>query len=385
MNIQHREIQLLHIITGLRGGGAERFLLRLIPLLSEQGLKSAVISLSDGGDLAEEFKRAGIEVTCLDLSPGPLSFFAIPRLIRLIAAKQPGIVLTWLHHADLLGTVSSRLAGYRRVVWNLRCSDMFANDNRWSSWLLNKVLAVLSRYPAAIISNSKAGEDFHRKAGYRAKHWKNIPNSIDADYFKPNSSARVNIRSELGIRDDDKVICHAARAHPMKDHQGFLKAVLPVLSKNSSVHVMLVGAGVEMIAKESFTRWPPDVISRVHFLGSRNDMAGVYSTADLFCLSSIYGEGFPNVLAEAMACELPCVATDVGDAALIIGKNGIVVPPGKPEAISAALEKIITMPQDMLHIMGKDARSSIIAKYQTKQVVTAYVHLYQSILNGELG
>ncbi|WNK01362.1 glycosyltransferase [Thalassospiraceae bacterium LMO-JJ14] len=385
MNNQRREIHLLHIITGLQGGGAERFLLRLIPRLAEEGVTSSVISLTNGGDLDEEFKRAGIEVTCLDLSPGPISLFAIPRLARLIATKQPGIVLTWLHHADLLGTVSSRLAGYRRVIWNLRCSDMFANDHRWSSWPLNKAHSFLSRYPAAIISNSRAGEDFHRKAGYRAKHWEHIPNSIDTDYFSPKSSARDAIRSELGIKNDDKVICHAARAHPMKDHQGFLKAALPVLTKNDSVHVMLAGAGVEAAATEHLTKCPPEVARRVHFLGSRNDMADVYSSADLFCLSSIYGEGFPNVVAEAMACGLPCVATDVGDAARIIGETGRVVPPGKPEMLSAALEEILTMPQNMSNRMGEEARLSIIERYQPKQVVESYVRLFNSILNNGLG
>src|SRR5262249_35104087 len=161
---------------------------------------------------------------------------------------------------------------------------------------------------------SAAGMESHRALGYRPARSEIVPNGIEVERYKPDAAARANVRRELGIADNAMVLAHVARVDPMKDHAGFLRA----MAQLPDVQALLVAAGTEELA----------ATPSVHRLGRRADVPRLLAAADIVVSSSAFGEGFSNAIAEGMACGLPPVATDVGDARIIIGSTGLVVPAG---------------------------------------------------------
>ncbi|MEE8140889.1 MAG: glycosyltransferase [Alphaproteobacteria bacterium] len=252
---------------------------------------------------------------------------------------------------------------------------MFTHDGRVSTRLLAKALCRLSCLPLAVVVNSWAGKGFHQEAGYRPRHWAVIPNGIDTGTFRPNAEARRDLRAQWKVGEHGRVICHAARPHPMKGQQVFLSVVRAVLERHEDAHVVMAGGAVGALPE-----WPSEIAGRLHVLGRRKDMAAVYAASDLFCLSSIYGEGFPNVVAEAMACGLPCVGTDVGDTARIIGDTGLTVPPADSGALGRALAELAAAPPDRLAALGAAARARIVSEFDLEKVASAYVDFYGSLL-----
>ncbi len=228
--------------------------------------------------------------------------------------------MTWLYHADLMGTLAGRLAGVRRIIWNLRCSDMdFAHYAPLTRRIVT-VLARLSPLPYAVATNSNAGRRAHEALGYRPKRWAYLPNGFDTNVWKPVAADRAAVRRELGFQPSDFVIGMVARVDPQKDHANFLEAARLLAARHPHLRILLVGRETNEIAV-------PDALKPLTVaLGERRDVPRIMRALDLLVSSSAYGEGFPNVIGEAMASGVPCVATDVGDAALIIGEAGRVVP-----------------------------------------------------------
>jgi glycosyltransferase involved in cell wall biosynthesis len=109
-------------------------------------------------------------------------------------------------------------------------------------------------------------------------------------------------------------------------------------------------------------------------------MTSVYSALDIATLSSAFGEGCPNVLGEAMSCGVPCVATDCGDAADIIGSTGLVVALRNPEALAAAWERLISLGSDARRALGAKARDRVIASYDLRAIIARYDALYSGFL-----
>jgi glycosyltransferase involved in cell wall biosynthesis len=231
--------------------------------------------------------------------------------------------------------------------------------------LVVKACAVLSRWPDLVTANSAAGLKSHLALGYRPRRAQVVVNGIDVEEFRPNAAARHAVRTELGIAKDAIVLAHVARVDPMKDHGSFLAAMaaLPDLS------ALLVGAGTENLPAA------PNLFR----LGRRCDVARLFAAADLVISSSRFGEGFSNVLAEGMACGLPAVASDVGDAKLIIGDSGIVVPPKRPDALTAAIRTLAAESETARAKRGSRARARIVENFAMRQAVHRYVELYESL------
>jgi glycosyltransferase involved in cell wall biosynthesis len=128
----------------------------------------------------------------------------------------------------------------------------------------------------------------------------------------------------------------------MKDHPNFLRAAAQIARSRADVRFVCIGVGPEAYASELVQLTAElGIADRVIWAGGRSDMPAVFNALNLVCSSSAYGEGFPNIIGEAMACGIPCVVTDVGDSAWIVGDLGTVVPPQNPEALQTALEKSI--------------------------------------------
>lgn len=373
-------VKVLHLITGLGTGGAETMLAKLIANMDGRRFRTLVVSMTGHGVLGPRIEAVGVSVLSLGMARGVPDPRALFRFVALLRRESPDVLQTWLYHADLLGLIAWRLAGAQSIVWNLRCSDMdmtrYSRLSRYIPWLL----ARLSSYPAAVIANSSAARSAHERLGYRPHRWEIIPNGFELDRFRPEPSARERLRRELRVPGDAVLIGLPARFDPMKDTATFVAAAADLAQANGTVHFLLIGRGhdptnrnlVDLIA-------PSGIGDRVHLLGERHDMPRVLAGLDIVTLSSAFGEGFPNVLGEAMACGVPCVSTDVGDAAGIIGDTGVVVPRRDPAALSVAWRSLLDVGPDGRARLGTAARLRIAENYALPAIVARYEALYAEL------
>ena len=373
-------VTIVHLITGLETGGAERTLSRLVACTDRDRFRSLVVSITDAGNMAPAVDRAGIELISLGIRrgvPDPRGLFRLGRILREV---RPDILQTWLYHADFLGLVVKQLGYIPHLIWNVRCSDMSLASVSVAGGGLRRLLSWCSAIPDAVIVNSRAGRLFHERIGYSPRRWEHVPNGFDTDELRPNFGARRLIRAELGIDDETIVIGLPARYHPMKDHSTFLEAAATLAERRPEVCFALLGAGIEPsnrpLAKAIAWRGMSD---HIRLLGERSDVAEVYAALDIATLSSACGEGFPNVLGEAMACGLPCVATDIGDASELLGRTGIVVPPRDPRALAAAWLALIEIGAEGRRSLGSKARDRIVRDYGLGVAVARYEALYDDI------
>ena len=366
-------VTVLHLITGLETGGAEGMLARLVTRTDRSRFRSVVVSMTDGGTIGPVIAGTGIPVETLGIHRGMIDPRGVTRLIRLLRRYRPDIVQTWLYHADLLGLIAARLGYARCLVWNIRCSDM-AGPNA-----VRAILARSAARPETVIINSLAGRRFHEAIGYRPRRWEYIPNGYDTALMRPDEAARLRLRTALGIDPGAIVIGMPARYHPMKDHAGFLAAARQIADLPEIVFVLL-GSGIEPGNRELVQAIEAQGLTpRLRLLGERADMNRVYPALDIATLSSAFGEGFPNVLAEAMACGVPCVATDSGDAAEILGDCGVIVPPRDPQALAEGWRRMIALGAEGRHMLGSRARARIVENYDLGHIVSRFEALYADL------
>ena len=314
----------------------------------------------------------------------PSAFSALMRLIQAIRTKRPDVVHSWLYHADLLTTVALTLSGRRastRLVWGIRCSDMDMRRYARSSRYILKALVSLSSRTDLVLCNSEAGRIAHKGLGYRPPRWLVIPNGLDLDRFLPLPDERAAVRSELGLNEASFVVGMCARLDPMKDHSNFVKAAAMFVETAPEARFVLIGAGSD----ESGSPLDRSIAAtgvgeRFVRLGLRRDICRLHAALDIATLSSI-SEGFPNVLAEAMACGVPCVATDVGDSASIVGDTGLVVPPRDAEALAAAWNTLRNEGHHGRATRGAAARRQIEERYTLTKMIEAYRALYGELVN----
>lgn len=370
-------LTVLHLITGLETGGAEGMLARLATGGDRERFRHIVVSMTGPGAIGPSIAAAGLPVRSLGIRrnvPNPLGLLRLRRVLR---EFRPDILQTWLYHADLLGLAARRLGWAPRLVWNLRSTETVG------SAVVRRLLARWSRLPDAVIVNSLQGRRFHEALGYRPRRWLHIPNGFDTAALKPDAEAGSRQRAALGIGSDALVILLPARYHPMKDHATFIAAASRLTQVRPEARFVLVGSGAE-----AGNRALAELISahgigdRVLLLGERRDLAAIYPAADVVTSSSAFGEGFPNVLGEAMCSGIPCVATDIGDSAEIIGETGAIVPPGDPAALAAGWEKLAALDPDARRKLGAAARARVIERYDLAAIIAQYEAFYEEIAAG---
>jgi len=372
-----RPIRILHLISTTDVGGAETSLARLVTGLDRERFENLVVSMTTLGPVGIELQKAGIRVAALGMHKGLPDPRGIVRLARIVRQFKPDIIQGWMYHANLLSLLFGR--GGRKVFWNIRCSDMdlsqYGSIYRWTV----KAGARLSGQSDLVIANSEAGRKWHERLGYKPRHWQIIPNGIDTDVFKPDPEAGNLIRQELGIPQDATAIGLIARFDPMKDHATFFKAAASLQADRPDLHFILAGRGVEP-TNRAIPKMMADLPrpEQFHLLGERTDIPAIMNALNLACLSSI-SEGFPNVLAEAMSCGLPCVSTAVGDAAMIIAGTGLTVPPAEPQAMATALRELCNLDQTKRQELGRRARLRIIENYSLTKFISSYAQIYQDL------
>ncbi|WP_022705490.1 glycosyltransferase family 4 protein [Pseudorhodobacter ferrugineus] len=363
----------LHIITGLHDGGAEAVLFRLCT--QDQAYQHHVASLRDAGKYGPLLEAQGVRVTCLSMPRGRVTVSGLWRLWCLIRKERPAVIQTWMYHADLVGGVIARLAGHRNIVWGIRHTTLVPGQSPRTTIWVAKVCARLSRIvPRRIVCCAEKAREVHAKLGYDRDRMQVIPNGYDLSVFQPNPSAGQQVRHALSLDKAEDVIGFVARYDPQKDHDNLLRALAILNGQGICPQCLLVGTG--LVARNTIL---VERISElglqdlVHLIGCRNDVPALMNALDLHVMSSAFGEAFPNVLAEAMACGTPCVSTDVGDAAEIVGPTGRIVPPRNPEALAKAIRTMLAekVGPDWT-VRREDARRRVSERYSLSQMVDSY-------------
>lgn len=349
------DLRIVHVITGLNDGGAEAVLYRLCK--HDQANQHQVVSLSGAGKYGPMLEVLGVSVTTLNMSPGRASPLAFIRLVRLLHREKPDVVQTWMYHGDLFGGLAARTAGIRSVVWGIRHTTLESGKSKKTTIWIAKLLAKLSWWlPAKIVVCAQRAMDVHEALGYDRSKMHFIPNGYDLTDFHPGLDPKYELKANLVSDQSVPLIGMVGRFNPQKDHVNLLDALAILRDRGVAFHCVLVGTGLDTSNTE-IVEWiaQRDLADHVLLLGRRNDIPNIMNALDLHVLPSAFGEAFPNVVAEAMACGTPCVVTDVGDAAYIVGETGWVVPSRDASALADA---IVTALQDVMDFEQRSDRSS---------------------------
>lgn len=370
-------MRLVHVISGLEQGGAESMLERLVEHVThtQPHVQQTVVSLGTLGVVGKRLSAQGHDVRALQLRARPLG--ACRDLVRLFRQHRSTLVVqTWLYHADFLAGLLARLSGCGRVFWNVRQSSLATAHIGRATRAIARLCAWLSPWvPSAIICNADKAREVHTTFGYTSKGWQVIPNGFDTSRLKPEPEAGAALRQTLGIGRDDVVVGMLARLDPQKDHANFIDMAAQVAARHPHARFLLVGRGLDVATDLQARVRALGLAERFSWLGQRSDVTAVLSAMDVFCLSS-RSEGFPNVLAEAMACGVPAVSTDCGDAALILGDTGQVAPTQDPQALAERVLAITAMAPVARAALGQAQRERVRREFDIATIWQRYSRLY---------
>jgi glycosyltransferase involved in cell wall biosynthesis len=366
--------------TGLATGGAERMLVKLASHLHGRSCDFSVVSLLDAGTQGSLLRDMGVPVEALRIRR-PLALPALPlRLRRCVRRFRPDVIQGWMYHGNLAATLARRLAGsHARLFWGIRQTFYGMAHERPLTRLVIRANATLSATPEHIVYNSSLSRAQHAAAGFKDGRGIVIPNGFDTELFRPDPTARAAARSGLGIPERAEVVGLVARDHPMKDHANFLAAAGRVAQERPEVFFVLAGAGVDPSnARIETLVAQAGLQGRARLLGEVADVQQLYPAFDVAVLASAWGEAFPNVLGEALACAVPCVSTDVGDAAAVVGEAGRIVPPADSERLSAAIVDALNLGAEARRALGEAGRQRVERLYSLAAIADRYRALYAS-------
>lgn len=379
-----RPVHVAHLVPDLVVGGAETALVRLLEGLDRARFASLVVTLRDGGALVERARAAGASVASLGMrtrAPSPLT---LARLRAALRAFAPDVLQGWMYHGNLAAWLGARLLPVRpAVAWNIRQSLARDAHERGTTRVVIRANVLLSRGVEGIVYNARTSAAQHAALGFDASRAEVVPNGFDTELFRPDPPARAALRAALGIPPDALLAGMVARVHPVKRHDLFLAAIAAAAREGLDVHAVVAGGG----AVADDPALAPLVAAaggagRVHLLGERQDVERILPALDVLVSASGWAEGFPNVLGEAMACGVPCLVTDTGDCAQIVGDAGVVVAPGDGARLAAALAELLRRPADERRRMGERGRARIVASFTLARCVERYASLYASLAGG---
>lgn len=373
-------MKVLHLITGLEIGGAEIMLLRLVKQLQERDVENQVVSMTTFGPIGQELLRLGVPVEALGIPRGRFSPSALFRLKRILRTQQPDILQTWLYHADLLGSLTRLTGSHVPVVWGVHHTADAPHLLKPMTRLviqLNKILSPVA--PDKIICCSQSAYDSHIAFGYPRGKMKKINNGIDPTEMGKNPESYTILRMQLGLPTDTLLIGHCGRFVPGKGHQHFIQAAQQIHQSWPEVHFLMCGRQVTA-DNPQLDEWihAAGLHTQMHLIGERPDLAQILAGLDIYVSSSL-SEALPLTLAEAMACQVPCVATDVGDQGALMGDTGRLVPPGSAESLATACIQLLEAGPQERERLGKISRQRVIEHYSITASAEQYLRLYQQV------
>ncbi len=372
-------IPILHILPGLNTGGTEMVLYRLLKGMDRETFPSLVVSMKEKGEVGAMISDIGVPV----FSMGPrrkLSWIpGIRKVAHIVREHKPAIIQGWLYHGNVIAALAYRMTGkHTALMWNIRQA---LYDPGYETKEVRRLIRLGARFssgPDVIIYNSEAGMRHHGEFGYDGNRSIVIPNGFDTELFEPSPELRSKMRSELNVNENTTAIGLLARYSPVKDLDNFIEAAKLVLKDQREVLFICAGPGLERENSELMSKISEAGLDEnIVLLGDRKDIQNILPGLDIVVLSS-KSEGFPNVIGEAMACQIPCVATDVGDTAELIGNTGMVVEPSNPYALAEGISDYVALGVILRKRRGEMARERIVENYPMEKMIRQYEIVYRN-------
>jgi glycosyltransferase involved in cell wall biosynthesis len=326
--------KVVFLIRSLQLGGAERQLVNLVNHLDRSQIEPIILTFYAGGVL-ESSLRSDVQVISLHKRGRWNNLLFLMQLKAKLKALQPDIVYSFLTTSNIFAAVLRFFDDSFKLVWGIRSATMDLKRFGIVAQIEGLVENLVSRVPDLIICNADAARDDRIARGYNSSRLTVVANGIDCNEFQVDLSQRASFRANLGLTDRNFVFGIVARFDPMKGYEIFLEAAAKAIQLNSDIRFLILGSGKSSY-KEQLQQLSRNLQLDSHvFWLSDVRLRDFYNALDAFTLTSL-GESFPNVLAEAMSCGLPCVSTDVGDSGRIINCFGQTVPSRNPEALATA-------------------------------------------------
>ena len=328
-----------------------------------------------------KFRSSGINIKVYNFKSFKSIFNNIKGIITITRQYEPDVIQGWMYHGNLMAILIKLIATNNPLIsWNIRHS---LYKLRYEKFIMRVIIlfnSILSFIPDLILYNSWQSKKQHESIGFNNPSSHVIPNGIKDSFNLDIIKSNLRIRRERNISNSDIVIGHVARFHPMKDHATFIKAAIRICIEFQNTSFLFCGRNVSLSNAKIKSLIPKKFLNRFIFEGESDIVPEIMSSFDIFCVSSAWGEGFSNVLGEAMAIGIPCVVSDVGDSALIVDDSGIVVKPRSVDSFYEGLKTFILTGKKNRHYLGVKASEIIKSRYTIPIMVINYLHIYKYYL-----
>ncbi|MCB9026626.1 MAG: glycosyltransferase [Bdellovibrionaceae bacterium] len=357
-------MKVIHIIVSLDTGGAETMLIKLIEN-SPPTLQHLVLTFRPHSPRALKLIENGYNIT-------KVSFW---KMIKTIKTEKPDILMGWLFHGCFLSAFVKLIFGFKtKVIWNIRYSE-FPKSN-FRNILIVRVLKIISHLVDGIIYNSYAGKKVHEDMGYNPKNSKVIYNGFNLDLFTSNVNTQIQFKKDHQLPENSFLFGMVGRFDKLKNQIQFINYAKEFLSsikeENRNIYFVFIGKNMDKTNKVIQNLLIDfEFENRFILLGEQKNLQKFYPCFDVHCLYSTT-EGFPNVIGESMACEVPCIASDVGDVKRIIGDTGWVVPINDKNQLFFAFNQAYEANLETRKELGQQARQKIIDNYSLRNVIQEY-------------
>ncbi len=370
-------MKVVHVITGTNVGGAQIMLQRYLAALGSDARDHSVVSLMGDGVIAEPIRSLGVNVTSLNLREGQVTPGSLVNLRRAVRELAPDVVHGWMYHGCMAAwaAIAGRITSKPGLVWAVHHSLQDIQNEKRSNRILIRALAKLSGFAGQITYCSDVSRKQHEAIGFSGANSALIPNAIDTNMFRPDDAARKRLEDLCGVNDGRFFVGNFARSHPMKDHVSMVRATAKLLESGYDVHAVIFGQGTTTspaVAEANAL----GISDRFSAFEGRPDVEKLVPGLDIFLLSSAWGEAFPLAVAEAMACQVPCVVTDVGDSGFLVGNSGLVVPPADPDAQAGAVAQLLDAGPDKRAELGQLARERIKSEFSAERYIQLHEDAY---------
>lgn len=372
-------MKLLFLVRKLDVGGSERQLIALVRGLVEQGHEASVITWYSGGVLEKALGELGVQVGDLGKRGKWDNLLLLPRLFAVVRTFHPDIIQSVLPATNVVALPLKLAFPQMPIVWGVRSTLVGSAGYGWRRGLLIWLEAKLARFASGIIINSEAGARAAIHRGIPRRKVTVIPNGINVHTFRPDRQKGLALRVSWGVLANERLIGMVARLDPIKDHPMFLHAAKDLILRRPGTRFVLIGDGKPTYVKQLRALANQlGVGEKIIWAGEQYDMGAVYNALDVSTLTSL-SEGFPNTLAESMACGVPCVATDVGDVSVILGGTGQVVASGDVGALVEAWITLLEKPGPV----GRHAREHVVRLFDERHLLSKTIGVYERAIAGE--
>ncbi len=366
------------ISTCLDRGGAENALLNLLKTVERERYAPTVFSLRPIGSLGDEIKALGIETASANLIGRMNLMGGIKSIKRWLSVTRPDLIQGWMYHGNLSGSIGSRR---HPVIWSIHsfpnAAALCATTTKLAVTLSRKISHSHSR---AIIYCSRHALDLHTRLGFQSEIVEFIPNGIDTKRFTNSPSLKSDARRQFGIHPQNLAVGMAARYHPVKGHADFVRAAAQIAQSRANVQFLLCGRGVTPEndpLKAAIQK--TGMAERFRLVGEQADMCAFYAALDILASSSV-SEAFPLSLCEASCMGVPCVATDAGDSAEIIGNPDLIVPCSDPTRLAEKIVWLLDLDSESRSQLGQNARTRVEEQFSVLRMAAGYADVWERVL-----